>query len=141
LADGAEVSLPDTEANQQEYPQLRNQKPGLGFPRMRLVVLLAFATASLVGAALGPCKGKGSGETELFRALLAQVEAGDVVVADRYYCTWWIVALLARCGAAACFRLHQLRRYDFRRGRRLGPGDHVVSWPKPARPAWMDADT
>jgi hypothetical protein len=141
LADGAELSMPDTPANQQAYPQLRNQKPGLGFPRLRLVVLLAFATASLLGAALGPCKGKGSGETELFRALLEQVEAGDVVVADRYYCTWWLVALLARAGADACFRLHQLRRYDFRRGRRLGPGDHVVSWPKPARPAWMDADT
>jgi putative transposase len=141
LADGAELSMPDTPANQQAYPQLRNQKPGLGFPRLRLVVLLAFATASLIGAALGPCKGKGSGETELFRALLEQIQAGDVVVADRYYCTWWLVALLARCGADACFRLHQLRRYDFRRGRRLGPGDHVVSWPKPARPSWMDADT
>src|SRR5437870_9351 len=55
LADGAEVSMPDTPDNQQEYPQLSNQKPGLGFPRMRLVVLLAFATAGLVGAALGPC--------------------------------------------------------------------------------------
>ena len=141
LADGAELSMPDTPANQQAYPQLRNQKPGLGFPRLRLVVLLAFATASLIGAALGPCKGKGSGETELFRALLEQSEVGDVVVADRYYCTWWIVALLARGGADACFRLHQLRRYDFRQGRRLARGDHVVSWPKPARPAWMDADT
>src|SRR5262249_57613364 len=67
--------------------------------------------------------------------------AGEVVVAERSYCTWWIVALLGQCGADACFRLHQLRRYDFRRGRRLGRGDHVVSWPKPARPAWMDADT
>src|SRR5206468_7573524 len=41
LADGFEVSMPDTPANQRVYPQLRNQKPGLGFPRMRLVVLLA----------------------------------------------------------------------------------------------------
>ena len=23
----------------------------------------------------------------------------------------------------------------------LGPGDHVVRWPKPARPAWMDEGT
>src|SRR5205823_4984842 len=63
LADGCEVSMPDTPANQAAYPQLSNQKPGLGFPRLRLVVLLAFATASLVGCALGPCKGKESGET------------------------------------------------------------------------------
>jgi DDE family transposase len=141
LADGFEVSMPDTPANQQAYPQLRNQKPGLGFPRMRVVALLAFATACLVGAAFGPCKGKGTGETELFRALLGQLEAGDVVVADRYYCTWWIVALLAQQGVDACFRLHHLRHADFRRGRRLGRDDHLVRWPKPARPQWMDAAT
>jgi len=141
LVDGFEVSMPDTPANQQAYPQLRNQKPGLGFPRMRLVVLLAFATASLLGAAMGPCKGKGTGETELFRTLLEQLQGGDLVVADRYYCTWWLVALLRQRGVDACFRLHHLRQYDFRRGRRLGPGDHVVSWPKPDRPTWMDKAT
>src|SRR5205814_8842232 len=74
-------------------------------------------------------------------ALLAQVEPGDVVVADRYYCTGWLVALLRRCDADVCFGLHQLRHYHFRKGRRLGPGDQVVSWLKPARPAWMDEAT
>lgn len=39
------------------------------------------------------------------------------------------------------FRLHQLRAYDFRRGRRLGRNDHVVSWHKPRRPDWMDQAT
>ena len=139
LADGFEVSMPDTVANQKAYPQLRNQKPGLGFPRMRLVVLLTFATACLVGAAMGACKGKEVGETKLFGTLSEQIDAGDVVVADRYYCTWWIVAQLKQRGADACFRLHHRRHYDFRRGRSLGPGDHVVRWPKPPRPAWMDA--
>lgn len=141
LVDGFEVSMPDTPANQKAYPQLRNQKPGLGFPRLRLVALLAFATAGLLGAALGPCKGKGTGETELFRALLERLEAGDLVVADRYYCTWWIVALLTRRGVDACFRLHHLRHYDFRKGRRLGRDDHVVRWPKPERPQWLDEAT
>jgi DDE family transposase len=141
LADGCELSMPDTEANQKAYPQLKTQKPGLGFPRLRLVVLLAFATACLTDAAVGPCKGKGASETELFRGLLDRLGAGDVVVADRYYCTWWLVALLQRRGADACFRLHQRRHYDFAKGRPLGPGDHVVRWVKPARPPWMDEET
>jgi Transposase DDE domain len=139
LVDGCELSMPDTPANQQAYPQLHSQQPGLGFPRLRMVVLLAFATAGLLGAAVGPCKGKGTGETELFRTLLEQVEAGDVVVADRYYCTWWLLALLVGRGADACCRLHHLRRCDFGQGRQLGKGDHVVRWPKPARPVWLDA--
>src|SRR5829696_8350 len=108
---------------------------------MRLVVLLAFATACVIDAAMGPCKGKGTSETELFRKLLASIAAGDVIVADRFYCTWWLVALLRGRGADACFRLHQKRHYDFSLGRQLGQGDHVVSWPKPPRPEWMDEET
>jgi DDE family transposase len=141
LADGAECSMPDTPENQKEYPQSGSQKPGLGFPMIRLVVLLCFATAGLVGCAMGPCKGKETGETALFRQMLGQVRKGDVVVADRYYCSYWLVALLLLHGADVAFRLHQRRHYDFRRGKRLGKGDHVVSWSKPERPDWMDEQT
>src|SRR5947207_15544726 len=37
-------------------------------------------------------------------------------------------------------RLHQGRKYDFRRGQRLGEADHVVSWHKPERPEWMSEE-
>jgi putative transposase len=141
LADGVECSMPDTPHNQQEYPQSGSQKPGLGFPMIRLVVLLTFATAGLVGCAMGPHQGKETGETALFRQMLGQVRKGDVVVADRYYCNYWLVALLLQQGADVAFRLHQRRHYDFRRGKRLGKGDHVATWHKPARPDWMDAET
>jgi Transposase DDE domain len=50
------------------------------------------------------------------------------------------VALARALGVDVVFRLHPLRHDGFRRGRRLGRGDHVASWVKPARPAWMDAD-
>src|SRR5262249_53600309 len=61
-ADGSTLTMPDTPANQQAYPQPRTQKPGLGFPILRVVVLLALATAVLTGAALGPYLGKQQGE-------------------------------------------------------------------------------
>jgi hypothetical protein len=141
LADGTGGSLPDTPENQKAYPQGGGQRPGLGFPAMRLVVLLAFAGACLVGCATGPRKGTGSGETALLRSLVEEILPGDVVVADRYYCSYGAVALLGQRGADACLRLHQRRKYDFRRGRRLGPGGHVASWAKPKRPGWMDEDT
>ena len=132
-----ELSLPDTAANQQAYPQPKSQKPGLGFPALGLVVLLTFATACLVGAPWTRA-GQGNGpRLPCLRALLPQVEAGDVVVADRYFCSWWLVALLLERGADVAFRLHQRRHCDFRCGRRLGQGDHVVGWDKPPRPAWI----
>ena len=141
LADGTTCHLPDTADNQAAYPQSRAQRRGLGFPMIRLVVLLTFATATIVGAAFGPYKGKGTGETALFRQLLDQLRRGDVVVADRYYCSYWMIAILQQHGVDAAFRLHQLRHYDFRRGRRLGHDDHVVAWRRPACPRWMDAAT
>jgi Transposase DDE domain len=141
LVDGTTLLLADTPANQAAYPQMPSQKPGLGFPIIRLVVLLALATAALQGAALGPYAGKGTGESALLRALFAQLRPGDVLVADRYYCSFWLVALALSLGVDVVFRMHQLRGYDFRRGRRLGEGDHVVTWAKPARPGWMDEAT
>src|SRR5262249_29656332 len=47
---------------------------------------------------------------------------------------------LQRQGVEGVFRLHQRRPVDFRRGRRLGPEDHVVVWTKPKRPAWLAAE-
>ena len=140
LVDGCEVIADDTPANQAVYPQPRSQRPGLGFPMIRLVVLIGLATASIVGAAWGPYSGKETGETALFRQLLDQLRAGDLVVADRYYCSYWMIALLVGLQVDVVFRLHQRRRCDFRRGRRLGPQDHVVTWTKPQRPDWMSAE-
>jgi putative transposase len=138
LVDGTTLTLPDTEDNQKAYPQPASQKPGLGFPIIRLVVLLSLATASVQGMAFGPYQGKETGETALLRHLLAEVPAGHVLLADRYYCNYWLVALAQAAGIDVVFRLHQLRHYDFRRGQRLGHDDHVVRWHKPQRPEWMD---
>jgi Transposase DDE domain. len=44
-------------------------------------------------------------------------------------------------GIDIVMRLHQRRQVDFRGGRRVGREDHVVSWTKPKRPAWMDEAT
>ena len=118
-----------------------SQKPGAGFPILRLVALLGLATGAALGAAMGPYAGKETGETALLRALLDQLRAGDVLVADRYYCSYWMVARAQALGVDVVFRMHQLRHDDFRRGRRLGAADPIVTGAKPQRPQWMDAAT
>ena len=62
-------------------------------------------------------------------------------MADRYYCSYWTIALAVKLGVDVVFRQHQARHTDFRRGRRLGCKDHVVDWAKPQRPTWMDEET
>jgi len=141
LVDGTTASMPDTEANQAEYPQHSVQEEGVGFPIVRMVVLLSLATGMLCDMAMGHYQGKETGETALFRKLIGRLEAGGIVLGDRYYCSYFIIALLKELGVDFVVRLHQARTADFRRGRRLGPGDHLVEWIRPARPTWMDQET
>lgn len=141
LVDGSTLSMPDTPANQAAYPQSRSQRPGVGFPILRWVALLGLATGVVLDSAVGPYRGKQTGETALFRTLLSSLLRGDIVLADRYYCSYWMVALLQELGVDVVFRKHQLRHTDFRCGRRLGRNDHIVTWSKPQRPKWMDQAT
>jgi hypothetical protein len=141
IVDGSGVSMPDTEANQQEYPQPGSQKPGLGFPVARIVVLLSLACGEVLAAAVGPLRGKNTSEPMLFHRLYASLERDDVILADRFYCSYWEIALLQGQGIDLVMRLHQRRQVDVRGGRRVGREDQLVSWTKPKRPAWMDEAT
>jgi Transposase DDE domain len=141
VVDGSTVSMPDTPANQQIYPQPNCQRPGVGFPLLRLVVLFSLSAGTVLDCAFGPYQGKETGETALFRTLHARLQRGDILLADRYYCSYFEIALLQEMGVDVVMRLHHLRSADFRRGQRLGHGDRLVIWPKPKRPAWMDEAT
>jgi hypothetical protein len=141
VVDGTTLSMPDTAANQAAFPQARTQKPGVGFPIVRLVVLFSLAVATVLDAALGRYQGKETGETALLRQLHDNLHDGDILLGDRYFGSWFEVALVQQRGADAVVRQHQRRHVNFRAGRRLGRRDHVVFWPKPARPEWLDEAT
>jgi hypothetical protein len=142
VVDGTTLSMPDTPANQKAYPQPASQRPGLGFPVLRLVALFSLAVGAVLDVAVGPWKGKHTGEPSLFRTLHHHLAEGDVLLADRYFCGYVHLALVLRRGADVVMRLHHRRHVDFRRGRRLGPDDHVVTWDKPAScPDGLDAAT
>jgi hypothetical protein len=141
LIDGFTFTMPDTAKNQAEYPQQTSQKPGVGLPIARAVVILSLATACVMDVALGRYAGKQTGEPALLRELLARLEAGDIAVMDRYYCSFMMIALLLAQGTQVCARKHQRRHSDFRRGQRLGKYDHLIVWTRPAQPEWMDEAT
>ena len=141
LVDGTTISMPDTPKNQAEFPQPSSQKEGLGFPLLRLVVLMSLATAMVTGMALAPYEGKETGETALLRELFARLKAGDIVLGDRYFCSYFMIALLLELGVDVVVRLHQGRKDDLRQATRLGSGDYLVTWHRPQRPEWMDQAT
>ena len=141
LVDGTTASMPDTPENQQAFPQSRSQGVGLGFPLVRMVALISLATGVVHDLALGPYRGKQTGETALFRTLWDRLGADAIVLGDRYFASFFGIAGLAQRGVDGLFRMHQRRKFDFRRGYRLAIADHVVIWTKPARPEWMGEET
>jgi hypothetical protein len=130
VVDGTTVTAPDTPENQQAYPQQTVQRPGCGFPIIRLVALFALATGLITAWVTGAW---GQHELALFQQLWEQLRAGELLLGDRGFCTW---GLLAQCQARqlhAVFRVRGCRRSDFRRGKRLGPHEREVQWHKPAQ--------
>ena len=90
---------------------------------------------------MGPYAGKQTGEAALLWTLLENFKPGDVMIADRLYTSYFMIARQGQLRADVVMHQHQTRRTDFRRGRRLGTRDHVVQWARPARPTWMEEAT
>ncbi len=59
LIDGTTASMPDTLANQKEYPQSKSQKKGLGFPQVRISVLITLGSGAVLNSEVAACKEKG----------------------------------------------------------------------------------
>jgi hypothetical protein len=142
IVDGSSVSMPDTPTNQRAFPQPAGQKPGVGFPLARIVAIISLATGAVLDLAIGPCKGKRTGETSLLRTLLRRIKAGSILLGDRSFASYFGIVQLLQQEIDGVFRMHQRRKTDFRRGRCFGVADHLVRWQKPRkRPEWMDEAT
>lgn len=138
LVDGTTITMPDTVENQNLYPQQSGQKASLGFPIARMVAIICLSSGMILNAAMGKYKGKGASEQGLFRQLLDSFEAGDIVLADRYYTSYFLIAMLMDKGVDILFQQHATRKTDFRKGQKLGTRDHIACWKKPKkRPGWM----
>lgn len=132
VADGSCVTAPDTPANQKIFPQQKVQKPGCGFPIIHLVALLSLATGMLTAWATGAWS---QHEVALLQTLWEHLRAGDVLLADRGFCNWGLLAQCLQREIHAVFRVKGVRRRDFRQGKRLSRHERLVQWRKPAQRA------
>jgi DDE family transposase len=130
VVDGTACSMPDTAQNQALYPQPSNQKPGCGFPMLKLVGLFSLASGALLRAVYGPLRVH---DLQLLRQLWSSLTKGDLLLADRGFCSFGCLAMLQQAGIDSLMRLHQRRPVNFRRGKRLGKDDRLVAWTKPGR--------
>ncbi len=130
VIDGTTTSLPDTAKNQRAYPQPGGQKPGCGFPLLKLVGVFSLATGALLDYAKG---NKRQHELNLMQRLLESLKPGDLALADRGFSCFTLLALLLGRGVHSLFRLHQARSSDMRKGKALGKNDRLMVWEKPCQ--------
>ena len=127
VMDGCGISMPDTAENRARWPYAGCQKKGCGFPTAQMVGLFCLATGRLVRFAIDSWKAH---EIPLARQLVGWMEPGEIVLADRGFCGWGLIALLQRKGVDMVMRLHQGRS---------GTG-RLQTWKRPQRPqTWTKA--
>jgi len=128
VADGSTVTAPDTPENQNAFPQQSAQKSGCGFPIIRLVALLSLATGMLTAWATGHWH---QHEVCLLQMLWDCLRPDDVLLADRGFCNWGLLAQCLQRQIHAVLRVKGVRRRDFRYGKRLSKDERLVQWRKP----------
>ncbi|MEA1927409.1 MAG: IS4 family transposase, partial [Candidatus Auribacterota bacterium] len=137
VVDGTGISMPDTGANQKIYPQPSVQKSGCGFPVLKLVAMFSLMSGALHTFAKGNLH---DSEQTLFRKLFDCLKDGDILLGDRGFCSYIDMLTLKMRGVDTVFRMHWARSTDFRKGKRLGKRDHLITWKKPQRPRWLSPD-
>lgn len=138
VADGSSASMPDTPANQAQYPQPSAQAAGCGFPVMYVCALMSLASGALLDFATG---GGAGNELALWRQLWPLMRPGDIAMGDSLYCGYADVALLRGRGVDCVTRLKR-RKTDFRKGLIFGVLDHLTVWRCPKQlPTWLGTQT
>lgn len=161
--DGSSCSMPDTPELQAAFGQPGQQAPGCGFPVVHLLTLFHAGTGMLLRVLTAPLRTHDMAQAS---QLHGELQAGDVVLADRGFCSYAHLALLIQAGLHGVFRLHQKQLVSFRIGRMhvapsppfprlkgvrglprsrwikwLGKLDQQVEYFKPKEcPTWMSAD-
>lgn len=128
--DGSSVLLMDTESNQLKYPQPSSQKPGCGFPAMGVVALLNHSHGGWEGFETCDARMR---DTRVAPRMLKHMDKGDVLLADRAFCSYEFCAQLMEKKTHFVMRLHQARhrKLDWRKGKKISRNERIVHWQKP----------
>ena len=136
LADGSALTLHDTPQNRAAYPPIQSGDTPT-FPQLRLVVLFSLLSGAILSAAQGAL---GLSELALLYGLSGQLTRGDILVGDRGFGSYPVIAWLQNLGID--FLGRSKRRVDGRRRlKRLGRNDWLVRWQKTASclSPWLSA--
>ena len=127
VVDSTTVRLPDTRANQKRYPQSPYQKPGCGFPLLKLLALFSLSSGAIETVTMDDHLHH---DLRLSRRLWDGLSRGDILLGDRLFGEYPTQASLPQRGIDVVARLSFRRKIDFRKAKRLGRHDALFVWTK-----------
>jgi hypothetical protein len=127
VVDGSSTKLPDTPDNQKRYPQPSEQAPGCGFPVLKFLLLFSLNSGSVLNVVMDNLHNH---DLRLLRRLQGELKKGDILLGDHAYGEYTTLAFWPKQGVDVVARLHQKRKVDFRKARRLAKNDALFVWTK-----------
>ena len=126
VVDGTGVTMPDTFANQEVWPQPGSQKFGCGFPMARICACFSLKSGALLSYALG---NKKNHELPLFRQQWNTFKRGDIIIGDKGFCSYFDIANLKEQGIDSVITVARRAPVSAANSlKRLGPDDLLITW-------------
>jgi hypothetical protein len=134
IADGSTLTAADTPKNRKDYPPLQTPEPN--FPMMRVMVLFSLLSGAILSLATGDLR---SAELPMLYGMLSQLVPKDILMGDRGFGNFVLLALLEHLKTGVDFIGRSARHVDGRRRlKRLGKDDWLVVWKKGNHPSlWL----
>lgn len=127
VADGSSAQAPDSPANQKRFPQSAEQKPGCGFPVLKFLLLFSLDSGAVLNVAMGSLHHH---DLRLLRQLRSELRRGDILLGDRLFGEYTTLATFPLQGVDVVARLHQSRRVDFRKAKRISREEGLFTFTK-----------
>jgi hypothetical protein len=135
VVDATSFQTPDTPANRKQYRYPTGQKKGCGFPVAHALALFSLASGAILNVVTAACY---TAELVMFKTLWPVLQSGDILLGDRVFGCFALLAAMPLQGVDVVARLHQGRNLDLRRADKLGPEDWQITLHRPPiRPAYF----
>jgi Transposase DDE domain len=132
MIDGSTSTVPDTSENQRQFPISKTYS---GYPILRYVVLISYATGAWLDMRVGPYIGKGTGESSLFLKMLQEspfLKKGDILLFDKLFSSYVIMAICIQKGIdIVTLQFGAMNGNKLKTLRWLGDGDRLVELKRP----------
>lgn len=124
--DGTTLSVPDTDENREAFHLPATGRRQSGYPKARLVTLMAARSHLLVDAAIGPFDGKGTGESQLARPLWDGVPDDSLLIADRNFIDYAQFHHFTTTGTGRHWLVRMKKNLIHKTVKALGDGDELA---------------